>query len=222
MIRFGILSTATIGVQQVLPAIQQSSHATLHGIASRDGRRAAKVAKPFAIPHTFDSYEALLENDDIDAVYIPLPTSHHLEWSLKAAAAGKHVLCEKPIALQARDINKLIKAQAKHGVLISEAFMVAYHPQWLKVRELLTKGRIGELRHVQGAFSYYNVDASNMRNQPELGGGVLPDIGVYPTVTTRFATGVEPTRVQAYRFMYPHNWRCGNTWCFTAQPVSLK
>jgi len=197
MLRIGVLSTAKIGVQFVLPAIQQSGHATLAGIASRDSGRAKKLANSLKVALSFGSYEAMLESDAIDAVYIPLPTAHHVEWSLKAAAAGKHVLCEKPIALNARDINKLIKARDKHNIVMTEAFMVSYHPQWLKVRELITKGRIGELRHVQGSFAYFNVDPNNMRNRPELGGGVLPDIGVYPVVTTRFASGTEPTRIQA-------------------------
>ncbi len=197
MIRFGVLSTAKIGVQQVIPAIQQSQFATVTAIASRDGKKANKLAQSINAEHAFSSYEELLASDVIDAVYIPLPTSHHLEWTLKAAAAGKHVLCEKPIALKAQDIKKLIKARDKHKVVISEAFMVAYHPQWLKVRELISKGKIGDIRHVQGSFSYFNVDEKNLRNRPELGGGVLPDIGVYPTVVTRFVTCAEPSRVQA-------------------------
>lgn len=197
MIRFGILSTAKIGVQQTLPAMQQSSHARVTAVASRDAKKAAKVAATLNAPLSFGSYEELLTCDDIDAVYIPLPTSHHLEWAIKAAEAGKHVLVEKPLALKAKNIQKLIKARDKHNVLVSEAFMVTYHPQWLKVRELIAKGKIGDLKHVQGSFSYYNVDKNNMRNRPELGGGALPDIGVYPTVVTRFVTGVEPARVQA-------------------------
>lgn len=197
MIRLGVLSTAKIGAEIVLPAIQQSRHLRVTAIASRDGAKAAKLAKTLNAPLSFGSYEELLACDEVDAVYIPLPTSHHVEWTLKAAAAGKHVLCEKPIAIKANDIKKIIKARDKHQVVISEAFMVTYHPQWLKVRELINKGRIGDLRHVQGSFSYFNVDKNNLRNRPELGGGVLPDIGVYPTVVTRFVTGMEPTRVQA-------------------------
>ncbi len=197
MVRFGVLSTAKIGRQHVLPAIQQSSHARVTAIASRSLAKAKKLADSLNAPQAFGSYEDMLASPDIDAVYIPLPTSHHVEWSVKAAAAGKHVLCEKPIALKARDISKLIKARDKHQVIISEAFMVVHHPQWLKVRELIQKGQIGDLKHVQGSFSYFNVDDKNMRNQPELGGGALPDIGVYPTVVTRFVSGAEPTRLQA-------------------------
>ena len=197
MIRLGVLSTAKIGVTLVLPAIQQSQDIRVTAVASRGAKKAAKLAKALNAPLSFGSYEELLASDEVDAVYIPLPTSHHVEWTLKAAAAGKHVLCEKPIAIKANEIKKIIQARDKNQVVITEAFMVTYHPQWLKVRELINKGRIGELRHVQGAFSYYNVDKNNMRNRPELGGGVLPDIGVYPTVVTRFVSGQEPTRVQA-------------------------
>ena len=197
MIRIGVLSTAKIGVTHVLPAIQQSAHARVAAVASRDPKKAAKLAKAISAPLSFGSYEELLACDEVDAVYIPLPTSHHVEWAVKAAAAGKHVLCEKPIAIKASDIKKVIKARDKHQVLISEAFMVTYHPQWLKVRDLVNKGKIGDIRHVQGSFSYFNVDETNMRNRPELGGGALPDIGVYPTIVTRFVTGTEPIRVQA-------------------------
>lgn len=197
MFRWGILSTAKIGVTQVIPALCASENGVVHAIASRDLSRARSVADRFGAPLAFGSYEELLASDAIDGVYIPLPTSQHIEWSLKAAEAGKHVLCEKPIALKADDIDQLIAARDKHNVTIAEAFMVYYHPQWIKLQELLAEGAIGRLRHVQGAFSYFNVDPGNMRNQPELGGGALPDIGVYPTVVTRMVTGLEPVSVQA-------------------------
>ncbi len=197
MLRFGILSTAKIGYEHVVPAILASSNAVITAIASRDLKRARKFAAGFGIPRAFGSYEEMLASDEIDAVYIPLPTSQHVDWSVKAAAAGKHVLCEKPISLKANEINKIIKARDKYGVLVSEAFMVTYHPQWIKVRELLRKGAIGQLKHVDASFTYFNVDPKNMRNRPELGGGVIPDIGVYPTVTTRFATQQEPVKLQA-------------------------
>ncbi|MFK7858560.1 MAG: Gfo/Idh/MocA family protein [Granulosicoccus sp.] len=197
MVRFGILSTAKIGREHLIPAILQAENAQLTSIASRDGKKARKLADHFGARHAFGSYEELLASEAIDAVYIPLPTSHHVEWALKAIAAGKHVLCEKPIALKASDISKLIKARDKAQVVVSEAFMVTYHPQWLKVKELIAKGVIGELKMVDASFTYFNKDAGNMRNQPELGGGALPDIGVYPTVTTRFVTGQEPTSLTA-------------------------
>ena len=197
MFRWGILSTARIGVTQVIPALCASENGVVHAVASRDQSRARAVADRFGAPLAFGSYEELLASDAIDGVYIPLPTSQHIEWSLKAAEAGKHVLCEKPIALKADDIDQLVAARNKHKVTIAEAFMVYYHPQWIKLQELLAEGAIGKLRHVQGVFSYFNVDPDNMRNQPELGGGALPDIGVYPTVVTRMVTSQEPLSVQA-------------------------
>lgn len=197
MFRWGILSTAKIGITAVIPAICDAENSVLSGIASRDLAKARALADRFGAPHAFGSYEEMLASKDIDGVYIPLPTSQHVEWSLKAAEAGKHVLCEKPISLNAGEIAALLQARDKYGVLISEAFMVTYHPQWLKVRELVQGGAIGTLRHVQAAFTYFNKDAGNMRNQLSLGGGALPDIGVYPTVATRFVTGKEPTRVAA-------------------------
>ena len=197
MFRWGILSTARIGREQVIPQLQDSENGVVTAIASRDHARARELADRFGAPLAFWSYEGLLASDEVDGVYIPLPTSQHIEWSIKAAQAGKHVLCEKPIALHADEIAPLIAARDANNVLVCEAFMVTYHPQWRKVRALIGDGAIGRLRHVQGAFSYFNIDPDNMRNQPELGGGGLPDIGVYPTVSTRFSTGREPLRVQA-------------------------
>ena len=197
MFRWGIISTAKIGRDQVIPAILDSDNGVVQAIASRNESAARALADRFGVPLAFGSYEALLESDQIDGVYIPLPTSHHIEWALKAVAAGKHVLCEKPLALKADDIDPLIEARDNSGLLVSEAFMVAYHPQWHKVTELMADGAIGPLRQVQGAFAYRNLDPDNMRNQVELGGGGLPDIGVYPTVATRITTGVEPLRVSA-------------------------
>ena len=197
MLRFGILSTAKIGRELVIPAIQDAENAVVTAIASRDLGKARDLADRFSVPHAFGSYEDMLASDVIDAVYIPLPTSQHVEWTIKAADAGKHVLCEKPIALKASEIDDLIAARDRNKVIVSEAFMVTYAPVWRKVRELLKQGAIGRLRHVQGAFTYFNRDPGNMRNIPELGGGGLPDIGVYPTITTRFVTGAEPKRVQA-------------------------
>lgn len=198
MLKFGVLSTARIGSEHVVPAIQQAENAQLVGIASRDPKRAAKMATRFNVAHSFGSYEDLLASPDIDAVYIPLPTSQHVEWALKSIQAGKHVLVEKPLALKAVDINKLIKARDKAGVVVAEAFMVTQHPQWLKVKELLEKKTVGSLRRIESSFTYFNRDSKNMRNRPELGGGALPDIGVYPTVCARFATGLEPVSVTAH------------------------
>lgn len=197
MFRWGVLSTAKIGRDLVIPQLQDAENGVVTAIASRDLERAKAVAARFGIPHAFGSYEELLASSEVDGVYIPLPTSQHVEWAVKAADAGKHVLVEKPLGLKADDIAPVIDARNRNKVLVSEAFMVTYHPQWLKVRDLIADGAIGRLRHVQGAFAYHNVDPDNMRNRPELGGGGLPDIGVYPTVTTRFATGAEPARIQA-------------------------
>ena len=197
MFRWGVLSTAKIGREHLIPAIVDAESSVLSAIASRDIKKARALAKRFGAPHAFGSYEELLASDKVDGVYIPLPTSQHVEWAAKAAEAGKHVLVEKPLALDAKDIAPLIKIRDRKKVLVCEAFMVVYHPQWIKVRDLISSGAIGKLRHVQGAFTYYNVDPKNMRNVLSLGGGALPDIGVYPTVSTRFVTGKEPSRVQA-------------------------
>ena len=197
MLRFGIISTAKIGRELVVPAIVDAENCILAAVASRDIGRARAMAERFGAPQAFGSYEEMLASDEIDAVYIPLPTSQHVEWAIKAADAGKHVLVEKPLALKADDIAPVIAARERNNVLVSEAYMVTYTPVWRKVRALLAEGAIGDLVHVQGAFTYFLRDETNMRNIPELGGGGLPDIGVYPTVTTRFATGKEPERVQA-------------------------
>ncbi len=197
MFRWGILSTAKIGREHLIPAILASELGVVSAIASRDAAKARALADRFGVPLSFGSYDEMLASDDIDGVYIPLPTSQHVEWAIKAANAGKHVLCEKPIALSADEIEAVIAARDANNVLVSEAFMVFYHPQWAKVRELIRDGAIGRLRHVQGSFTYFNRDASNMRNVPELGGGALPDIGVYPTIVTRMVTEAEPVSVQA-------------------------
>lgn len=197
MLRFGILSTAKIGRDLVVPAMQDAENCVVTAVASRDLSKARAMADRFSVPHAFGSYEDMLASDVIDAVYIPLPTAQHVEWTIRAADAGKHVLCEKPIALKASDIDQLIAARDRNGVLVSEAFMVTYTPVWRKVRALLSEAAIGRLRHVQGVFTYFNRDPGNMRNIPELGGGGLPDIGVYPAIATRFATGAEPLKVQA-------------------------
>lgn len=197
MFRWGVLSTAKIGREQVLPAIADSSNGVLTAVASRDVGKARVLADRFGAPHAFGSYDELLASPDVDGVYIPVPTSQHVEWAAKAIEAKKHVLVEKPLALDAKDIAPLITLRDRHKVLVCEAFMVIYHPQWIKVRELIAGGAIGRLRQVQGCFTYYNVDPANMRNQLDLGGGGLLDIGVYPVVSTRFSTDREPLRVQA-------------------------
>ena len=193
-VRIGIISTARIGLQRVIPAMQKGQHVKIEAIASRDLARAEEAARQFGIPKAFGSYEALLADPDIEAVYNPLPNHLHVPISIEAAKAGKHVLCEKPIALDADEAATLIAARDEAGVTIAEAFMVRHHPQWLKALELIQAGRIGELRAVQASFSYMNVDPANVRNQADIGGGGLYDIGCYPIVATRFFFGAEPVR----------------------------
>ncbi|SLN53725.1 Glucose--fructose oxidoreductase precursor [Falsiruegeria litorea R37] len=197
LFRWGCLSTAKIAREQVLPAILRSETGVLHAISSRNAGKAQLFAGRFGAARWYDSNEALLADQDVDGVYIPLPTSHHTEWAIRAAEAGKHVLCEKPIALKAPDIDRIAAAGRDNNVLISEAYMVWYHPQWHKVRELIEDGAIGRLRQVTGGFSFHNVDPANTRNQLEAGGGALPDIGVYPIITTLMSTGAEPLGVEA-------------------------
>lgn len=197
MFRWGVLSTAKIGREHVLPAIAEAQNGVLTAVASRDGAAARALADRFGAPHSFDSYEALLASDVVDGVYIPLPNHLHVDWSIKAAEAGKHVLCEKPIGLNSGDIERLRAAEARTGMRIAEAFMVAYHPQWAKVRALIAEGAIGPLRHVAGMFTYRNMDPANIRNAYAEGGGGLLDIGVYPTVTTLLATGQDPLCARA-------------------------
>jgi predicted dehydrogenase len=196
-VRFGIISTANIGIAKVIPGMQKSRHCRIDAIASRDLGRARAAAEALGIPKAYGSYAELLADPEIEAVYNPLPNHLHVPISIEAAAAGKHVLCEKPIALSAEEAAKLIEAREHAGVLIQEAFMVRAHPQWRRARELVRSGRIGDLRVVQGSFSYMNLDPANVRNQAAIGGGGLYDIGVYPIVTSRFLFEAEPTRVAA-------------------------
>ena len=196
-VKWGILSTAKIGMQKVTPAIQKSKLCSVAAIASRDAGKAKQAAAELGIPKAYGSYEELLSDPDIEAIYNPLPNHLHVPWSVKAAEAGKHVLCEKPIALTAAEARTLVEARDRAGVLIQEAFMVRHHPQWIRARELVRGGRIGTLRAIQGFFSYTNVDPANVRNQVDIGGGGIYDIGCYPIVTSRYLFGAEPTRVAA-------------------------
>ncbi len=194
-VNWGIISTALIGTAKVIPAMQKSKHCRIQAIASRDLALAKKWAKELGIPKAYGSYEELLADRGIEAVYNPLPNHLHVPWSIRAAEAGKHVLCEKPIALDAKEAQQLVAARDRTGKLIAEAFMVRSHPQWLRARALVREGRIGELRAVQGLFTYFLADPGNVRNKVEIGGGGLYDIGCYPIVTSRFLFGAEPTRV---------------------------
>jgi predicted dehydrogenase len=196
-VRWGVLSTAGIGVKKVVPAMQKGEWVDVLAIASRDGHKAEEVARKLGIPKAYGSYEELLADPDIEAVYNPLPNQLHVPWSIKAAEAGKHVLCEKPLSMTVAEAKTLLAVQKRTGVTIGEAFMVRTHPQWLRTRELIASGRIGSLRSIQGFFSYFNTDPKNIRNIPECGGGALMDIGCYPINTSRFLFGEEPLRVSA-------------------------
>lgn len=194
-VRWGILSTANIGMEKVTPAIMKSPSSEVLGIASRNAASARAAADSLGIAKSYGSYEELLADPEIDAIYNPLPNDLHVDWTLKAAKAGKHVLCEKPIGLDAADAERL--RDCPDGIIISEAFMVRYHPQWLRVREIIRSGELGEVRAIQAAFSYFNADPANIRNKPENGGGGVMDIGCYPITAGRFFFEGEPERVLA-------------------------
>jgi len=194
-VRWGIISTANIGTEKVIPGMMKSKEIEIRAIASRTLPTARRWAKRLGIPVAYGSYEDMLNDPEIEAVYNPLPNHLHVPLTLAAAAKGKHVLCEKPIALNADEAQTLRAAGRK--VHIAEAFMVRHHPQWLKARELAQSGRLGTLRAIQSLFSYYNVDPKNVRNMADIGGGAVYDIGCYPIVTARFIFDAEPVRCMA-------------------------
>ena len=194
-VRWGVLSTAAIGMEKVIPAMQQGQWSEISAIASRDLKNAKQASKRLVIAKAYGSYDALIADEEIDAIYNPLPNHLHLPWTVRAAEAGKHVLCEKPIGLNVSEVQQLIAARDRTGVKIQEAFMVRTHPQWLLTKELVESGRIGELRAIVGFFSYFNRDPANIRNQLEIGGGALMDIGCYPINLSRFIFSAEPKRV---------------------------
>jgi predicted dehydrogenase len=194
-IRWGVLGVAKIATVKVIPAMQRGSLCEISAIASRDPERARKAAADLGIAKAYGSYEALLADPDIDAVYNPLPNHLHVPWTLRAAEAGKHVLCEKPIALSAAEASELLSARARANVKIGEAFMVHSHPQWLRALEILGSGEIGPLRAFNFVFSYNNRDPQNIRNRADIGGGAIMDIGCYPIHTARWMFGAEPARV---------------------------
>ncbi len=196
-VRWGILGAANIAVKKVIPAMQTGKFCEIKAIASRSAEKAKQTAADLNIPKFYGSYEDLLNDAEIEAVYIPLPNHLHYEWAAKAARAGKHVLCEKPIGLNAEEVRRLIEVRDLTGVKIQEAFMVRTHPKWLKVRDLIRQGRIGKLRAIAGFFSYFNDDAANIRNKAEMGGGALMDIGCYCINIARFIFEDEPQRVSS-------------------------
>ncbi len=194
-VRWGVLGAANIALEKVIPAMQHSTHMRVEAIASRDHDKAKRAADKLGIPRAYGSYEELLEDDGIEAIYNPLPNHLHVPWSVRAADAGKHVLCEKPLALNASEGRELMNARDRNGVQIAEAFMVRTHPQWAAVRELIAEGRIGELRLVSGHFSYFRRDPKDVRSNVEWGGGALMDIGCYPITLSRWLFGEEPDAV---------------------------
>ncbi len=194
-IRWGILGTAKIALEQVIPAMQRGTHSEVTAIASRSMEKASAVSKKLGIGKPYGSYSELLDDPDIDAVYIPLLNHMHIHWSIKAMEAGKHVLCEKPFALTMEDVKKAIEARDRTGMKISEAFMVRSNLQWLRAKEIINNPEFGKLRAVQGFFSYYNINPEDIRNGSTAGGGGIWDIGCYPVNTSRFILDEEPLRV---------------------------
>ena len=194
-LRWGILGAAKFALEHMGPAIHAARGAQLVALATSSAGKADpfKAFAPGLYVH--DSYDALLADPDIDAVYIPLPNHMHVEWTLKALEAGKHVLCEKPMALNAAEFDRLIAARDASGLLVVEAFMIVHHPQMIRAREIIASGILGRVRHVGATFSFFNDDTTNIRNQAEAGGGGLPDIGVYTFGSVRFLTGQEPVSI---------------------------
>jgi predicted dehydrogenase len=196
-VRWGVLGAANIAVKKVVPGMQRCRLSRVTAIASRDLHKAQHAARDLGIPHAYGSYEELIEDPNIDVVYIPLPNHLHVPWTMRAAEAGKHVLCEKPIGLSASEARTMLAVRDRTGVQIGEAFMVRTHPQWLRARELVEAGRIGELRLITGHFSYYKRDPANIRSRIEYGGGALLDIGCYPINLARWLFHAEPREVVA-------------------------
>ena len=198
-VRFGILSTAKIGRTKVIPAMQQSELIDIVAIASRSRESAQQAAEELGIPAVHGSYKALLADKNVDAVYIPLPNHLHLEWTIKAMDKGKHILCEKPMGMNAEEINRIINATAMNpDIKIMEAFMYRFHPQWIEAKRLVDEGEIGELVTIQTFFSYFNADPDNIRNKADMGGGSLMDIGCYPVSLSRFIFNAQPRRVLSF------------------------
>ncbi|MDZ4802549.1 MAG: Gfo/Idh/MocA family oxidoreductase [Bryobacteraceae bacterium] len=196
-LRWGVLSAAKIGRTKVIPAMQKGERCEVTAIASRELATAKAAAETLGIPKAYGSYEKLLADPDVDAIYNPLPNHLHVPWSILAARAGKHVLCEKPIGLSSAECRALMDVRDETKVVIGEAFMVRTHPQWLRTRDLVRSGELGELRSIVSAFSYFNRDPQNIRNMPGIGGGALMDIGCYPIQISRFLFETEPVRCVA-------------------------
>ena len=194
-VKWGILGAASIAVRKVIPGMQKGAYSEIAAIASRDKKKAEEAARKLGIPKAYGSYEELLRDREIEAIYNPLPNHLHVPWSIKAAEAGKHVLCEKPISMTVAEARTLLAVRDRTGVKIGEAFMVKTHPQWLRTQQIIRGGGIGELRAIAGLFSYFNRDPNNVRHKVEWGGGGLLDIGCYPITMSRFIFAEEPVRV---------------------------
>jgi predicted dehydrogenase len=197
MLRWGIVSTADIGVRKVIPGMRKAARCEVVAIASRDGNQARTVADELGIPTAHPSYDALLADPAVDAVYIPLPNHLHMDWTIAALRAGKHVLCEKPLAMTADDAQRMVDVAHETGLHLMEAFMYRHHPTWVAAMDIVTSGRIGTVTAVQSWFSYFNDDTANIRNILEYGGGALFDIGCYSVNLSRMVFGGEPSHVQA-------------------------
>lgn len=202
ILRWGLLGTARINAALIKP-LRMSARNVLAAVASRDAARAQAYAAEWSIPRWFPSYEALLADPEIDAIYISLPNSLHVEWTIKAAQAGKHVLCEKPLALVPEDVDAIATAADRAGVVIVEAFMYRHHPQTLKVQELVAEGAIGRLHLVRGSFTFNLARPNDIRLRPELGGGSIWDVGCYPISYARAVVGAEPVEVFGWQVAGP-------------------
>lgn len=203
MLRWGILGAAKIAKNRVIPAIQSSRYGSVTAIASRTPKSVEQYAEEFGIPHIYDDYDILIASDEVDAIYIPLPNHLHVPFAIKAARAGKHVLCEKPIALHTTELQELITVQSETGVIIQEAFMVMSNPLWSKAKSMVQAGEIGQLRTLTGNFSYMNLDPGNVRNVPEYGGGALMDIGCYLTLASLYFYDQDPIHAKGYQILDP-------------------
>lgn len=210
-IRWGVLSTAKIGVAKVIPAMQRGEFTEVVAIASRSLAKAQAAARDLGIARAHGSYEGLLADPDVDAIYNPLPNDGHVPWSIRALEAGKHVLVEKPVAVTAAEGRQLVEAGARFpGLKLMEAFMYRHHPQWRLAKELVDAGKVGPLRTIQTFFSFFNDDPRNIRHDPSMGGGGLMDIGCYAISLSRWLMGAEPERVSGLVEVHPE-WRVDRT-----------
>jgi D-xylose 1-dehydrogenase (NADP+, D-xylono-1,5-lactone-forming) len=198
ILRWGLLSTARIN-RALIPPLQSSKRNQLTAVASRNQSKADEYARQWKIPRAFSSYEALLADPDVDVIYISLPNSLHAEWAIHAVEAGKHVLCEKPLAISTAEVDGVIAAAQSHNRIVAEAFMYRHHPQTMKVKELVDSGAIGELRSVRGAFTFNISNPGDVRLDPQLSGGSVWDVGCYPVSYTRYVIGQEPEEVFAWQ-----------------------